>query len=172
MEKLFLWINISVALGVIIGVIITVTILLFMISLGNGNKKVTPFSCIVTAFLAAFLSIQISLAVGEWRLNKAIEEPLEYAETANEFLCGALDAYNSISHFTNLIPGLNLPNLTDIDINVVSQIRENINSHRIRHILYVIIGLIISTICLYMSFDKERNVSPGRHRNRHHSNRL
>ena len=86
MDSFFRVLDISVFSGVVIGWLLSTAILGLVLLLRRGQGKVTLLSCAVVALLASFLSLQSSLAVGEWRLKKMIDQPLEQADAGVRFI--------------------------------------------------------------------------------------
>lgn len=156
MDSFFRVLDISVFSGVAVGWLLSVAILGLVLLLRQGQGKVTLVSCFIVAFLASFLSLQSSLAVGEWRLQKMIDQPLEQADAGVRFMSKVTSGINVGVLVANLIPGVNLPELPEIDSESIVKIREDIDSHRIRHLYYILIGVICAGVAMFFTLDTEK----------------
>ena len=156
MDSFFRVLDISVFSGVVIGWLLSTAILGLVLLLRRGQGKVTLLSCAVVALLASFLSLQSSLAVGEWRLKKMIDQPLEQADAGVRFISKVTSGINVGVLLANLIPGVHLPEVPEIDSESIVEIKQDIDSHRIRHLYYILVGIIGAGVVMYLTLDTER----------------
>ena len=156
MDSFFRVLDISVFSGVVVGWLLSTAILGLVLLLRRGQGKVTLLSCAVVALLASFLSLQSSLAVGEWRLKKMIDQPLEQADAGVRFISKVTSGINVGVLLANLIPGVHLPEVPEIDSESIVEIKQDIDSHRIRHLYYILVGIIGAGVVMYLTLDTEK----------------
>ncbi len=169
-DSLFDTLNVSVILGTLLGGFLACLVLGCVILLHQGGKKVTIFSCVITAFFAAFMSMQSSLFIGELRLKNITECYLNKADTAVRFMSEGSSFINGISTFAENVLGMRLVKLPEMDPETITKLQDEIDTHRIRHIYYMIIGAVLAAVLLYFTMDSdETGHSKGKHARHTHS---
>lgn len=155
MDSIINTLDISVVIGILLGGFLATALLGLVLLFNKGQKKVSVLSSIIIAFCASFLSIQSSLFIGEWRLSKMADRPMEIADMIVRNAGKVSSGLNVGVFIANLFPGVNIPEVPEVNPELVTQLKEEIDSHKKRHLYYILIGLLGFGVTVHVSLETE-----------------